>query len=51
MLQSAKEAKGDVGAGLNTDEFANLIFNTDENLDIDLNKLAPLTSSAPMYKS
>jgi hypothetical protein len=30
---SGKESKGDVGAGLNTDEFANLIFNTDENLD------------------
>jgi len=48
-LQSAKDAKDD-RTGLNADEFANLIFSTDEHLAVDLQKLTPLTSKAPSYE-
>jgi len=48
LLQSAKDAKDD-RTGLNADEFANLIFSTDEHLAVDLQKLSPLTSKAPTY--
>ena len=49
-MQSAKEAKED-RSGLTAAEFANLIFSTDDGLDVDLKRLKPLTTAAPEYES
>jgi len=49
-LQSAKDAKDD-RKGLTAAEFANLIFSTDEALDVDLKRLKPLNTPAPLYES
>ena len=50
LLQSAKEAKDDKN-GLTSQEFANLIFSTDDALEVDLKQLKPLTEGAPVYKA
>jgi len=50
LLQSAKDLKDD-RSGLTAAEFANLIFATDEALDVDLRRLKPLTTAAPAYEA